>query len=56
MLIRLAAVEDIAGVASLAERYWAFESIGGFDRARIETLLRDVDRPLVPVLLELKTL
>jgi len=39
MLIRLAAVGDIAAVASLAERYWAFESIGGFDRARVETLL-----------------
>jgi len=39
MLIRLAAVGDIAAVATLTERYWAFESIGGFDRARIETLL-----------------
>ena len=39
MLIRAAAMADIAGVASLAERYWEFESIGGFDRPRIETLL-----------------
>jgi ribosomal protein S18 acetylase RimI-like enzyme len=39
MLIRAAAMADIAGVASLAERYWEFESIGGFDRQRIETLL-----------------
>jgi GNAT superfamily N-acetyltransferase len=39
MLIRLAVTADIAGVASLAEQYWEFESIRGFDRARIETLL-----------------
>ena len=39
MLIRLAAVQDIAGIASLVERYWEFESIGGFHRPRIETLL-----------------
>lgn len=39
MLLRLATMGDIAGVASLAERYWEFESIGGFERARIETLL-----------------
>ena len=30
---------DIAGVASLAEQYWEFESIRGFDRPRIESLL-----------------
>jgi GNAT superfamily N-acetyltransferase len=40
MLIRLATTEDIADVASLVERYWEFESIGGFARPRIETLLR----------------
>jgi len=39
MAIRLATVGDIAGVAGLVERYWEFESIGGFDRPRIETLL-----------------
>ena len=39
MLTRLAAVQDIAGLASMVERYWEFESIGGFDRRRIETLL-----------------
>jgi len=33
-------MEDIAGIAPLVERYWEFESIGGFDRPRIETLLR----------------
>jgi GNAT superfamily N-acetyltransferase len=30
---------DVAGVAALAERYWDFESIGGFDRPRIAALL-----------------
>ncbi len=30
---------DIAGVAALAERYWEFESIGGFDGPRILSLL-----------------
>jgi GNAT superfamily N-acetyltransferase len=33
-------MDDIAGIAPLVERYWEFESIGGFDRPRIETLLR----------------
>jgi GNAT superfamily N-acetyltransferase len=42
MLVRLATVGDIAGIASLAERYWKFESIDGFDRARIEALLGDL--------------
>ena len=42
MLIRLAAPLDLPGLASLVERYWAFESIGGFDRARIETLLSNL--------------
>src|ERR1700722_15076683 len=42
MLIRLAVTADIAGVASLAEQYWEFESIHGFDRPRIETLLRSL--------------
>jgi GNAT superfamily N-acetyltransferase len=40
MLIRLAVTADIAGVASLAEQYWEFESIHGFDRPRIKALLR----------------
>jgi GNAT superfamily N-acetyltransferase len=30
---------DIADLASLAQRYWEFESLAGFDRPRIETLL-----------------
>ena len=30
---------DVAGVSALAERYWDFESIAGFDRARIAALL-----------------
>src|ERR1700689_5277325 len=40
MLIRLAVTADIAGVTSLAEQYWEFEAIHGFDRPRIEALLR----------------
>jgi GNAT superfamily N-acetyltransferase len=40
MEIRLAAVGDAAVIAALVERYWVFESIGGFDRQRIEALLR----------------
>jgi GNAT superfamily N-acetyltransferase len=39
MKFRLATVGDIAGIAALVERYWEFESIGGFDRPRIEALL-----------------
>src|ERR1700722_1637605 len=39
MRIRLAATADISRVASLAQRYWEFESIDGFDRLRIEMLL-----------------
>jgi len=42
MEIRLAAVGDAAAIAALVERYWVFESIGGFDRQRIEALLRDL--------------
>jgi len=42
MVIRLATVGDIAAVAGLVGRYWEFESIGGFDRPRIEALLRDL--------------
>jgi ribosomal protein S18 acetylase RimI-like enzyme len=39
MLTRLAAVPDIAGIASMVERYWQFESIAGFELRRIEALL-----------------
>jgi ribosomal protein S18 acetylase RimI-like enzyme len=39
MRVRPAAVGDISEIASLVERYWEFESIGGFDRTRVETLL-----------------
>src|SRR3979409_1784817 len=42
MGIRLATVGDIVGVAALVRRYWEFESIGGFDRPRIEALLGDL--------------
>lgn len=40
MLIRAAAMEDVADITSLVESYWRFESIGGFDRPRVESLLR----------------
>jgi ribosomal protein S18 acetylase RimI-like enzyme len=39
METRLATPGDIARVAALVERYWELESIGGFDRPRIEALL-----------------
>jgi GNAT superfamily N-acetyltransferase len=42
MQIRPAVTADIAGVASLAEQYWEFESIRGFDRSRVEALLRQL--------------
>jgi GNAT superfamily N-acetyltransferase len=42
MRIRLATAADISGVASLAQRYWEFEAIDGFDRPRVETLLWDL--------------
>jgi GNAT superfamily N-acetyltransferase len=44
MLLRLAAAGDVAGVASLVRQYWEFESIRGFDRPRIEALLRGLVR------------
>src|ERR1700690_1956708 len=37
--IRRAQGSDIAVLASLVEEYWAFEHIGGFERARVERLL-----------------
>lgn len=42
MRIRPATRADIAGIATLAERYWEFESIAGFDRDRIEALLGEL--------------
>ena len=39
MSVRVAVMEDISGIASLVESYWEFESISGFDRTRVETLL-----------------
>ena len=57
MAVRLATVEDSAGIAGLVERYWEFESIGGFDRARIETplgtLISTPERGLVRLQLQL---
>jgi GNAT superfamily N-acetyltransferase len=37
--IRLAKPGDVAKIAALVERYWEFESIGGFDQSRTEALL-----------------
>jgi ribosomal protein S18 acetylase RimI-like enzyme len=42
MRIRLATAEEVGAVAALVERYWEFESIDGFDRPRIEGLLRSL--------------
>ena len=39
MLIRFASTDDAAAIAALVERYWEFESIEGFDRLRVATLL-----------------
>jgi GNAT superfamily N-acetyltransferase len=39
MLIRFASPDDAAAIAALVERYWEFESIEGFDRLRVATLL-----------------
>jgi GNAT superfamily N-acetyltransferase len=41
-IVRPALIADIADVASLVERYWAFESIDGFDRAFVGNLLADL--------------
>jgi len=40
MLIRPATTADIEALVPLVQGYWEFEAIAGFDRARIETLLR----------------
>jgi len=40
VLIRPATTMDIGRLAPLVQGYWEFEAIAGFDRARIETLLR----------------
>jgi ribosomal protein S18 acetylase RimI-like enzyme len=42
MSVRLATMADVTGIAALAERYWEFEGIGGFDRPRIESLLANL--------------
>lgn len=44
MSIRPATPADIAGIAALAQRYWEFESIAGFDHARIAALLEQLLR------------
>jgi hypothetical protein len=38
-VIRLANISDADHIASLVQRYWEFETIPGFDRPRITTLL-----------------
>jgi GNAT superfamily N-acetyltransferase len=38
--IRPAIATDAAQIAVLVQQYWRFESIGGFDPARVESLLR----------------
>ena len=40
-LSRLARDSDRENVASLVARYWEFENIPGYDRARITTLFAD---------------
>jgi GNAT superfamily N-acetyltransferase len=42
VIVRPALIVDIAEVASLVERYWAYEIIDGFDRAFIGNLLADL--------------
>lgn len=42
MRIRAATAADVGALASLVEGYWNFESIDGFDRPRIESLLRSL--------------
>lgn len=39
MLIRAAIATDVPRIAALVQQYWEFESIGGFDQPRIESLL-----------------
>jgi GNAT superfamily N-acetyltransferase len=40
--IRAATASDVGALASLVEDYWIFECIDGFDRPRIESLLRSL--------------
>jgi GNAT superfamily N-acetyltransferase len=37
--VRQASPADVAELASLVELYWAFESLRGYDRLRVESLL-----------------
>lgn len=39
MLIRTATAADLSRIAALVQQYWEFESIAGFDRPHIESLL-----------------
>jgi GNAT superfamily N-acetyltransferase len=42
VLIRAATAADVPRLAPLVRQYWEFESIGGFEQRRIETLLREL--------------
>jgi GNAT superfamily N-acetyltransferase len=42
MLIRPARIGETADIAALVERYWEFESIAGFERPRVESLLHSL--------------
>jgi GNAT superfamily N-acetyltransferase len=42
VLIRLGVHADVPGIASMVERYWQVEAIGGFDRATIEAALESL--------------
>jgi GNAT superfamily N-acetyltransferase len=40
-VIRIASEHDVPALVGLVEQYWSFEHIPGFDRPRIERLLRE---------------
>lgn len=40
--VRPAAFADIAGIASMVQRYWRLEDIGGFETGQIEAILADL--------------
>ena len=42
MRIRPATVADIAGIASMVERYWTFEEIAGFDLRAVESTVAEL--------------
>jgi GNAT superfamily N-acetyltransferase len=42
VLVRLGVDTDVPSIASLVERYWQVEGIGGFDRTAVEATLRSL--------------